>query len=652
MDSMDYIEPDVSENYKHLQEHNTSTREQLAQQPQQFQPVREQPQLRAQRREEVQPQQPPVPPQGQLGTTTKAVPIRPPPGLEQGPVQPPGPLCTTSKAPPAKAQPIAPPPQPVRPPVAGPQQHRPVGKHYNPVRLRPQQAGAILQQADNDTEHDPYNCYNLTMETKVLHLAVNEDEKEKLLQQELMLDHAVLLPSYHYHDNIEQHDKQEVLTVVKKELDKLRQKGMYEECDKSTLSPEQLRRVVKTHWVVGDQPDPTTTTTTGEAHASELRARFVAKGYSQHVDEPIVECYAATPSSTSLKTLLLLGVLQGHHTTCLDISTALINTPLPPTEEIYVQPPQEWYYNPPATLWRLKKAMYGLRTSPKLRQQHLGEALRQQQLRQCKADRCLWTTPGLGVLVYVDDLLLVGETTRIQQFISTLRATFTLKHVTTLSKEQDVRFLGRRLQLHDDNSISISLESSYWDNMLRPYHLDGDKVKTVTTTCLEQQPLQEREKLDPQQHKMFRTTVGQLIWASLDRPDLMHATNLNSSRLQGPTERDLRSLKHTLRYIKGTTHYKLFIGRGLADYLSTTHNGFVTFPQNNIPLDLRCYTDSDWAGGKTTRRSAGGWLCSLLGTPLSYASRTQQTVTLSPVPKPNSWPCLPAWRSHYTYNNS
>ena len=112
----------------------------------------------------------------------------------------------------------------------------------------------------------------------------------------------------------------------------------------------------------------------------------------------------------------------------------------------------------------------------------------------CKPDRCLWTTPGLGVLIYVDDLLLFGETTKIQLFISTLKATFTLKHVTTLSKGQDVRFLGKRLQLHEDNSISTSLESSYWDNMLRPYHPDGDNVKTVTTTCLEQQPLQERER--------------------------------------------------------------------------------------------------------------------------------------------------------------
>ena len=134
--------------------------------------------------------------------------------------------------------------------------------------------------------------------------------------------------NYHYHDDIERYDKDLLLQAMKKELDKIRQKEMYEEVDSSTLSQEQLRKVVKTRWVVGDRPDPTTVadTTTGEVHASEIRARFVAKGFSQHISDPL-ECYAATPSSTSLKGLLLLGILQGHQTTCLDISTAFINTP-------------------------------------------------------------------------------------------------------------------------------------------------------------------------------------------------------------------------------------------------------------------------------------------------------------------------------------
>ena len=61
----------------------------------------------------------------------------------------------------------------------------------------------------------------------MLHLAVNEDEKELQVTKELSLEKAVLLPSYHYHDNIEQYDPQEVLVAMKKELDKLRQKDMY-----------------------------------------------------------------------------------------------------------------------------------------------------------------------------------------------------------------------------------------------------------------------------------------------------------------------------------------------------------------------------------------------------------------------------------------
>ena len=272
------FEPYVSESYKYLQEHNISTREQLAQPPQ-LQPVQEQ-QQRPQQREVPQPQQwqqPSVPPALEyVPPTAKAVPLRPPPGLE---LLPPGLSGARAKAPP-----IAPPPQPARQPVAGPQQHGPVGKHHNPARQRPQpqQAGAVLQQptvlqpSDMDNDYiDTYDCYNLTLETNILHVAVNEDKKERLLQQELMLYRAVLLPSYQYHDNLEQYDKQEVLTAMKKELDKIRQKDMHEECDKSTLSQEQLRKIVKTLWVVGDRPDPSTTTTTGVQPASELRARFV-----------------------------------------------------------------------------------------------------------------------------------------------------------------------------------------------------------------------------------------------------------------------------------------------------------------------------------------------------------------------------------------
>ena len=53
-----------------------------------------------------------------------------------------------------------------------------------------------------------------------------------------------------------------------------------------------------------------------------LKARFVAKGYSQYISDHIKETFAATPSSTSLTTLLLHAVLHQYQVTSCDISSA------------------------------------------------------------------------------------------------------------------------------------------------------------------------------------------------------------------------------------------------------------------------------------------------------------------------------------------
>ena len=84
----------------------------------------------------------------------------------------------------------------------------------------------------------------------------------------------------------------------------------------------------------------------------------------------------------------------------------LLNTPI--EEDIYVQPPPEVYQHRPRVIWKLHRALYGLRTSPKMWQEHLHSTLRGLQLQQLKADRCVWVKPNLMVLAYVDDLLMAG----------------------------------------------------------------------------------------------------------------------------------------------------------------------------------------------------------------------------------------------------
>ena len=92
-------------------------------------------------------------------------------------------------------------------------------------------------------------------------------------------------------------------------------------------------------------------------------------------------------------------------------------------------------------------------------------------------------------------------------------------------------------------------------------------------------------------------------------PDLTSATQQKelARSLQQPTTADQQKLKHLLRYIKGTKHYKQII------------RPTVKIPPRSLP-DLNIYVDSDWAGCKTTRKSTTGFVITFLGATINYGS--------------------------------
>ena len=110
--------------------------------------------------------------------------------------------------------------------------------------------------------------------------------------------------------------------------------------------------------------------------------------------------------------------------------------------------------------------------------------------------------------------------------------------------------------------------------------------------------------------------MGQLQWKTYTRPDICYATKELARSLQAPTTAFQQKLKHLLRYIKGTKHYKQVI------------RPTAKIPASAAP-DINVYVDSDWAGCSTTRRSTTGFVITILGTTVSYGSRTQATVALS-----------------------
>ena len=85
------------------------------------------------------------------------------------------------------------------------------------------------------------------------------------------------------------------------------------------------------------------------------------------------DLYASTPLLLTLKILLLLALLYGHTVRFADVSTAFLHATL--DYDVFVVPPKE-YYPAGDVLWKLRKAMYGLRTALKVWQDHYAEVMR------------------------------------------------------------------------------------------------------------------------------------------------------------------------------------------------------------------------------------------------------------------------------------
>ena len=74
------------------------------------------------------------------------------------------------------------------------------------------------------------------------------------------------------------------------------------------------------------------------------------------------DLYSPTPSVTALRLLLSLASSRGHRLRIGNFSTAFLHAPM--DIETFVRPPQ--VYAKQSAIWRLRKALYGMRRAPKL----------------------------------------------------------------------------------------------------------------------------------------------------------------------------------------------------------------------------------------------------------------------------------------------
>ncbi|GKB96780.1 ribonuclease H-like domain-containing protein [Tanacetum coccineum] len=158
-----------------------------------------------------------------------------------------------------------------------------------------------------------------------------------------------------------------------------------------------------------------------------------------------------------------------------------------------------------------------------------------------------------------------------------------------------------------------------------PLGLDFLLVAIVTLQLLERAhmvncnpsrtPVDTDSKLGPdgvpvQDPTLYRSLAGGLQYLTFTRPDLSYAVQQICLYMHDPREPHFAALKRILRYVQGT------LDLGLHLYASAT-------------TSLVGYTDADWAGCPSTRRSTFGYCVFLGDNLLSWSAKRQHTISRS-----------------------
>ncbi|GJU92156.1 ribonuclease H-like domain-containing protein [Tanacetum coccineum] len=309
---------------------------------------------------------------------------------------------------------------------------------------------------------------------------------------------------------------------------------------------------------------------------SRYKARLVANGSSQQLGVDFDETFSPVVKPAIIRTVLSFVVSRKWPIHQLDVKNAFLNGDL--SETVYMhQHPGFVDSRYPHHVCLLQRSLYGLKQAPRAWFQRFAGYATRAGFYHSRCDSSLFIyrqgSQVTYLLIYVDGIILTASSPDLlQHIIASLHNEFDMTDLGVLNY-----FLG----IFVDRTSTVDTESK----------LGTEGVPVQDPTLY---------------HSLADGASVSYIYTSR----LSYAVQQICFCMHDPREPHFATLKRILRYVRGIVDF------GFQLYVSTT-------------TSLVAYTDADWAGCLSTRRSASSY-CVFLGDNLfSWSAKRQHTLSRS-----------------------
>jgi hypothetical protein len=398
----------------------------------------------------------------------------------------------------------------------------------------------------------------------------------------------------HYKDVINHQFCDGFLAAMRSELASLTQKATYEVVDKPK---DRSKQVLPLLWVFAYKFD-------ADGYLTKLKARICVRGDLETITSE--EKRAATLAARTARMLFSLIAAYDLDVRQRDAVTAFLNSKL--TKEVYTQMPEG--FGKPGSCWKLLRALYGLRISPRLWQQEAASVLQKLGLQQVPEDPCDFVGNGIIVFFYVDDILIASHHTARQR--ARELETALEEHWELTDHGEAEWFLNIRI-LRDRSQRKLWLcQDSYIASIAARYHLT---TRAPVHTPLPMEDLKAYSgKATASEIHLFQQKVGSVGYATtITRVDAAKASAKLAQYLTNPGPQHQQAIDRLICYLYSTRYLAIEYAAGVEGVESES---------------VQFASDASY-GDHADRKSSAGYICLMYGGPVDWKASKQPTITTS-----------------------